>query len=60
MIMMGFAKDGQINPQLLAERDKHFKISTAEKKRTGHTFQCPLLTLWQIHGERRAKAICDN
>src|SRR5688500_1966238 len=31
MIMMGFTKDGQLHPQLLAERDKRFDISTAEK-----------------------------
>lgn len=33
MIMMGFTQDGQINPQLLAERDKRFNISTAQKKK---------------------------
>jgi hypothetical protein len=32
MIMMGFTKEGQLNPQLLAERDKRFKMSTAKKK----------------------------
>ena len=36
MIMMGFTKDGQINPQMIAERDKRFKLSTEQikKKRT--------------------------
>lgn len=33
MLMMGFTKDGQINADLLAERDKRFKISTAEKRK---------------------------
>jgi hypothetical protein len=32
LIMMGFTKDGQINPELVQERDKRFNISTAEKK----------------------------
>lgn len=33
MIMMGFTKDGQINPQLLADRDRRFKVSTEEEKK---------------------------
>lgn len=35
MIMMGFTKDGQLNPELLAARDKRFAVSTDEirKKR---------------------------
>ena len=33
MIMMGFTKDGQIRPEMIAERDKRFNISTAEKKK---------------------------
>jgi hypothetical protein len=35
MIMMGFTKDGQLNPKLLEERDRRFNISTTEirKKR---------------------------
>ena len=32
MIMMGFTKDGQLDKQLLADRDKRFNISTTEKK----------------------------
>lgn len=32
MIMMGFTKDGQINPTLLSARDKRFKISTSDIK----------------------------
>lgn len=31
MIMMGFTKDGQLKPELLADRDKRFGISTTEK-----------------------------
>jgi hypothetical protein len=32
MIMMGFTKDGQLQPSLLHQRDQRFNISTAEKK----------------------------
>lgn len=32
MLMMGFTADGQLQPELISERDKRFKISTAEKK----------------------------
>ncbi len=32
MIMMGFTADGQLDPQLLADRDKRFGVSTAKKK----------------------------
>jgi hypothetical protein len=33
MIMMGFTKEGQLKPELVAARDKRFKVSTAEKKK---------------------------
>jgi hypothetical protein len=33
MIMMGFTEDGQLHPEILEERDKRFKISTADIKR---------------------------
>lgn len=32
MIMMGFTKEGQLHPELLADRDKRFGISTENKK----------------------------
>ena len=32
MIMMGFTKDGQLNPELVQARDKRFNVSTAEKR----------------------------
>ncbi|RYF59681.1 MAG: DUF1264 domain-containing protein [Cytophagaceae bacterium] len=32
MIMMGFTKDGQLAPKLVADRDKRFKVSTKEKR----------------------------
>jgi hypothetical protein len=33
MIMMGFTQDGQLNPNLLAARDKRFNITTEEKRK---------------------------
>lgn len=33
MIMMGFVADGQLNPQLVAERDRRFNVSTEEKRK---------------------------
>jgi hypothetical protein len=41
MIMMGFTKDGQLQPSLLQQRDQRFKISTAEKKRQRADIQAP-------------------
>ncbi|XWW46234.1 OBAP family protein [Fibrella sp. USSR17] len=31
-IMMGFTKDGQLDPRLVADRDERFKVSSQEKK----------------------------
>lgn len=33
-LMMGFTKDGQLNPKRLADRDKRFGISTAGKRKS--------------------------
>ena len=41
MIMMGFTKEGQLNPALLADRDKRFNISTAEKKKQREDIPMP-------------------
>lgn len=41
MIMMGFTNDGQLNQQLLAERDKCFDISTAQKKKNREDIPTP-------------------
>jgi hypothetical protein len=41
MIMMGFTKDGQLKPELTAERDKRFKISTAEKRKQREDIPMP-------------------
>lgn len=41
MIMMGFTKDGQLKPELLADRDKRFDISTADKKKNREDIPVP-------------------
>ena len=41
MIMMGFTKDGQLKPALLAGRDKRFGISTAEKRKQREDIPMP-------------------
>lgn len=33
MLMMGFTKDGQLHPELLADRDRRFGINSEEKKK---------------------------
>jgi hypothetical protein len=33
MVMMGFTKDGQLDPELVKARDQRFDVSTEEKKR---------------------------
>ena len=43
MLMMGFTKDGQLRPELNAERDKRFEISTAEKKKNRQDIPMPKL-----------------
>lgn len=41
MIMMGFTKDNQINPELVSARDKRFKISSAENKKKRADIKIP-------------------
>jgi hypothetical protein len=41
MIMMGFTKDGQLNPPLLAARDERFKISSMQKKKDREDIPLP-------------------
>jgi hypothetical protein len=43
MLMMGFTEDGQLNPQLAAERDKRFGISSAEKKKNRADIPAPAI-----------------
>jgi hypothetical protein len=41
MLMMGFTKDGQLNKQMLADRDKRFNVSTAEKRKQREDIPMP-------------------
>ncbi len=63
MIMMGFTKDGQINQQLLSERDKRFNISTAQKKKSRENIVMPnvdpMANAWE-KGELRQFIISDK
>lgn len=43
MIMMGFLKDGQLKPGLVAERDKRFNVSTEEKKKNRADIPDPVI-----------------
>ena len=63
MIMMGFTKDGQLKQQLIDERDKRFKISTAEKRKSREDIPMPrvdpLANAWE-KGEVRQFIITDK
>ncbi|RNI28049.1 DUF1264 domain-containing protein [Rufibacter immobilis] len=41
MVMMGFTKDGQLNQELVADRDKRFNVSTAEKRKQREDIPMP-------------------
>jgi hypothetical protein len=41
MIMMGFTKDGQLHPDLLADRDKRLNVSTAKIKASRNDIPAP-------------------
>lgn len=41
MIMMGFTKEGQLNPALIKERDERFGISTEERKKNREDIPMP-------------------
>ena len=41
-LMMGFTKDDQIDPRMLADRDKRFGVSTAEQKRSRADIAAPV------------------
>lgn len=51
MVMMGFTKDGQLHPELLAARDKRFKVSAADikKRRTDIPLPAvdPMANAWE-------------
>jgi len=41
MIMMGFTKEGQLNPKLLSDRDSRFNVSTQKKKENRRDIPLP-------------------
>ncbi|MFL6575217.1 MAG: DUF1264 domain-containing protein, partial [Povalibacter sp.] len=41
MLMMGFTQDGQLNEQLLTERDKRFGVSSAQNRERRADIQYP-------------------
>lgn len=51
MLMMGFTQDGQIRPELVADRDKRFNISTPEIKKKRDDIPMPtvdpMANAWQ-------------
>ena len=62
-LMMGFTKDGQLKHELLADRDKRFKISTEEKKKNRADIPMPsvdpMANAWE-KGEVKQLVISDN
>lgn len=63
MIMMGFTKDGQLNPKLLADRDKRFDVSTAKNRENRADIPTPAIlpgaNAWQ-QGEIRQLDVTDK
>lgn len=63
MLMMGFTKEGQLKPELIADRDKRFNISTAEKKKNRADIPVPqidpLANAWE-KGEIRQFEITNK
>jgi Protein of unknown function (DUF1264) len=63
MIMMGFTQEGQLHPNLVAERDKRFNISTAEKKKNRQDIPMPqvdpMANAWE-KGELRQFVITNK
>ncbi|WP_345948790.1 OBAP family protein [Mucilaginibacter sp. PAMB04274] len=63
MIMMGFTKDGQLKPELVAARDKRFNVSMAEKRKSREDILMPkvdpMANAWE-KGEIRQFTISAN
>lgn len=63
MIMMGFTKDGQLDPQLLRDRDERFGVSSSDKKKQREDIAMPtvdpLANAWE-KGEIRQFIITDK
>lgn len=63
MLMMGTTKDGQLHPQLIEDRDKRFKISTAERKKNRADIPVPAVVpganAWE-KGDYRQFVVTDK
>jgi hypothetical protein len=63
MLMMGFTKDGQLNPKLVKQRDSRFKVSITEKRKNRADIPEPQVVpganAWQ-QGEVRQLMITDK
>ncbi|WP_256012227.1 OBAP family protein [Desertivirga xinjiangensis] len=63
MIMMGFTKDGQIDQELLTQRDKRFNVSVSEKRKQREDIPMPavdpLANAWE-KGEIRQFTITNK
>ena len=63
MIMMGFTKDGQLNPALVADRDKRLNVSTADKRTRRAKIPVPAVVAganaWEA-GEVRQFVVTDK
>lgn len=62
-IMMGFTKDGQTDPKMVADRDKRFGVSSQEKKANRADIPAPAIqpgaNAWQ-QGEVRQLMVTDK
>jgi hypothetical protein len=63
MLMMGFTKDGQLKPELVAARDKRFGVSSAENKKAREDIPIPnvdpMANAWE-KGEIRQLVITNK
>ncbi|SFC88009.1 OBAP family protein [Spirosoma endophyticum] len=59
LVMMGFTKDGMLDPKLVADRDKRFNISSEEKKKKRADIPTPIIqpdaNAWQQGDIRQLK-----
>ncbi|GAB3028929.1 OBAP family protein [Spirosoma pulveris] len=63
MIMMGFTKDGQTDPRMVADRDKRFNVSTAKNRENRADIPAPAIlpgaNAWQ-QGEVRQLEVVNE
>lgn len=63
MIMMGFTKDGQTDPKMVADRDKRFNVSSKEKRANRVDIPTPVIQpgadAWQQGDVRQLKVTSE-